>query len=93
VPLPSLLGALVAKARAYEVDRRPGRERHLEDFVVLAAVARPSDRLSGADKHELKTLISGIGNAHNFMKSRRDNVALDSLDALVMMAGLANPDV
>ena len=89
VPLPSLLGALVAKARAYEVDRKAGRERHLEDFVALASIARPKDKLSDGDKRELTTLSSGIGNARNLVKSRGDDGALDALDALVMMAGLA----
>lgn len=90
-PLPSMLGALVAKARAYEVDRKSGRERHLEDFLALASITRPRDLLRDADKCELKTLSSGIGNARNLVRSRGDDAGMDALDALVIMAGLTKP--
>ena len=91
VPLPSLLGALVAKARAFEVDRQEGRERHLDDFLALASIARPRDLLGDADTNELSTLGSGIGNTRNRLKSRGDHAGIDVLDGLMVMAGLSKP--
>jgi hypothetical protein len=41
-----MLGAFVAKAAAYSVWNDPARQRHLSDFVVLAAMARHADRLA-----------------------------------------------
>lgn len=86
VPLPSMLGALVAKSRAFQVDRQPGRDRHLEDLLVLAQLARPKDALRDADRAERRTLMAGLRNAASFARSRSDDAALDSLEAVAMMA-------
>lgn len=86
VPLPSLLGALVAKSRAFHVDRRPGRERHLEDILALAQIARPRDALADADSAERRTLTAGMRAAGSLARTRGDEAALDSLEAVAMMA-------
>lgn len=44
VPRPHLAGALLAKARAFEVTRERDRERHLLDAVVLASMLERRDR-------------------------------------------------
>ncbi len=40
---PSLLGCLIGKAAALKIINDPGRERHISDFLTLAAVVRASD--------------------------------------------------
>lgn len=88
VPLPSMLGALVAKSRAFQIDRLPGRERHLEDLLALTTVALPSDRLNDADSKERKILASGLANVAAFARERNDEVGLDAIAAVKMMARL-----
>lgn len=88
VPLPSMLGALVAKSRAFQVDRQQGRDRHLEDLLVLAQIARPRDALSDADRAERRTLAAGVRDAASLARRRTDDTALDALEALTMMAGI-----
>lgn len=90
VPLPSMLGAMVAKSRAFQVDQAEGRERHLEDLLALASIAVPADRLSDADTKELKTLASGLANAALLAKDRHDDSSLDALAAVKMMARLTD---
>jgi hypothetical protein len=91
VPLQSILGALVAKPRAYQVERRPERVRHLEDFIAFAAVVRPRDTLHDADSQELRTLASGIGAARQYATARTNAAASEALDAVAIMARLVEP--
>ncbi len=88
VPLPSMLGALVAKSRAFQVDRQPGRDRHLEDLLALAQFTRPKDVLREADLAERRTLATGLRDAASFARSRSDDAALDALEAVATMARL-----
>lgn len=83
-----MLGALVAKSRAFQVDRQPGRERHLEDLLALAQLTRPKDALREADAAERRTLEAGLGYAATFARDLRDEAALDSLKAVAAMARL-----
>ena len=91
IPLPSMLGALVAKSRAFQVDRKPGRERHLDDLVALSSIARPRDALHESDKRERRTLETGLELAARRAESRLDDGALDALTAVSMMAGFDPP--
>lgn len=83
-----MLGALVAKSRAFQVDRKPGRERHLEDLLALAQLTRPKDALHDADPVELRTLAAGLRDAVFFARDHLEETALDSLDAVATMARL-----
>lgn len=47
---PSLLGCLIGKAAALKIVNDPGRERHITDFLTLAAVVGVAD-LRGATYH------------------------------------------
>lgn len=59
---PSLLGALVAKAAALTITNDPARDRHVIDFVVLATLIRPSDRIDLATKRDRDYLGNMLGN-------------------------------
>lgn len=63
VPRPSLLGAIVAKATAVDVDAQdPGR--HISDVVFLSSlIADPfsmSDRLTTSDRRRLGRLLDVV---------------------------------
>ncbi len=66
VPRPNLLGALVAKAAAYSEPLDVGRQRHLTDFVVLAAMISRRDRiaeqLTKRDREHLSPLLADLPN-------------------------------
>ncbi|MDR0501549.1 MAG: hypothetical protein LBG97_09990 [Coriobacteriales bacterium] len=57
--MPNLLGAMILKAAAYQVDRRE-RERHLDDIALLASLitdhASALLELHGSDKKRLKAV-------------------------------------
>lgn len=53
---PTLLGGLIAKAAAHTVHADEKRIRHVEDFVLLASLAKPSDFTNGLDKREYRYL-------------------------------------
>ncbi len=64
VPVPSVLGSLILKAAAYQVDSR-GRERHAADAAFLVSlITDPLDlagQLKGSDRKRLRVLNSSIG--------------------------------
>jgi hypothetical protein len=64
VQKPNMLGALVAKAAAFSVPNDAGKERHLIDFAVLAAMARGSDRIgeqmTARDRSYLAPVLSAL---------------------------------
>ncbi len=61
IPRPGMLGALVAKAAAVENTGDRFKERHLEDFVNLAVLLRPSDAIDRATLRDRRRMRSMIG--------------------------------
>ena len=60
---PSLLGSLVAKAAAHTVLVDPGRDRHLLDFVTLAALVTSTDgvqRATRRDRYYLEGMLGAL---------------------------------
>lgn len=87
---PTLLGSLVAKARAWTVDRRD-RERHLQDLISLAAVALYDPRavLSQTrpdDSRAMRIAMRGFDADH-----RRVRAADDPEGVYAFLTRLANP--
>jgi hypothetical protein len=64
VPVPSILGSLILKAAAYQVDSRD-RERHAADAAFLVSLITDPlnlvDQLKGSDRKRLRVLNSSIG--------------------------------
>ena len=64
VPVPSVLGSLILKAAAYQVDSRE-RERHAADAAFLVSlISDPPDlasQLKGSDRKRLRVLNKAIG--------------------------------
>ena len=64
VPVPSVLGSLILKAAAYQVDSRD-RERHAADAAFLVSlITDPFDlagQLKGSDRKRLRVLNTAIG--------------------------------
>ncbi|MET4143904.1 hypothetical protein [Arthrobacter sp. UYCo732] len=63
---PTLLGCLLGKAAALGIMNDPGRERHITDFLTLAAVIRASD-LRGvtykpAERDHLANMLGHLAN-------------------------------
>lgn len=84
IAVPDALGALVAKAAAYEVDSRE-RGRHLEDIAVLLSSSGGArrlelDRLTIKDKRHLRPAISMLDdNLHDAW------LVLDAIDRAVAL--------
>jgi hypothetical protein len=70
---PNMLGALVAKAAAFSVLSDSAKERHLTDFVTLAAMARGSDRigqqLTARDRNYLIRMFEALENSRRLWAS------------------------
>lgn len=63
---PTLLGALIAKAAAHSVGQDSGRDRHRNDFAVLASLTTAADlraqSLSRAERRYLANMIEAVDN-------------------------------
>jgi hypothetical protein len=62
---PTLLGALVIKAAAYGVLGDSAKDRHVEDFVVLATLVSPRDRIQDAGPRDREYLGNVLGLLRN----------------------------
>ena len=82
VPLPSLVGALVAKAHAHRVMLDHARERHLHDFALLASGLRLHDRVDEVTPTERRVLDAAIGAVRADPTLKRQSWAADGMDAL-----------
>lgn len=86
---PSLVSAIIGKARAWDVDSSPARERHLEDAAVLlvlvsdpVAVAESLDRKQRATMRALASLLPAT---HPTWR-RLANKAPDGIAALELLS-------
>lgn len=63
---PSLIGCLVGKAAALVITDDPGRERHITDFLTLAAVVTAADLRDAsyrpADRSHLANMLGRLAN-------------------------------
>lgn len=78
IAVPDALGALVAKAAAYEVDSRD-RRRHLEDIAVLLASSGGArrlqlERLTSKDRQHLRPAFGALGDDQHDAWSVLDDV-------------------
>jgi hypothetical protein len=70
---PNLLGALVVKAAAFSVPGDPGKERHIIDFALLAAMAGRSDRiaqqLTARDRKYMAAMVAALAGSRRLWSS------------------------
>jgi len=78
---PHLLGALVMKAAAIWAD---GANRHIEDFLTLAAIARPADHIETATRADRRYLIAAIRAAREYLPQSHVPEASEALQAIEM---------
>lgn len=85
VPLPSLLGALIAKANAHRIMLDRARERHLHDFALLATGMRIDDRVGDITSKERRVLEAAIGSVREDPQLRHQSWATDGVASLAAM--------
>lgn len=82
VPRPTLLGALVAKAAALEILVDPGYKRHMYDFVTLATLVRPEDKIAVATKADRARIDNMLGRLANDPSWKTIDGAVEGLERL-----------
>jgi hypothetical protein len=93
VPRPDLLGALVVKAAALRT-KRERWQRHLFDFVTLAALATPADGIEKAGKRDRQHLRVAIADAHAYRSEYREvERGIPSIQALEQRLASVPPAV
>lgn len=89
VPRPNLIGALILKAKARIDTTAPERDRHCEDFAVLAAMLAATDvrglHLTRGERASLRTMIGLTRSSERSIRTVPDMV--NRLDRLADIIG------